>query len=46
MLEGLPAVLVNGEPVAYGVPELEKIKSALLKNLMQGHQGGKHERKV
>ena len=26
----LPAVLVNGEPVSYGVPELEDIKSALL----------------
>ncbi len=26
----VPAILINGKPVAYGVPELENIKSALL----------------
>jgi hypothetical protein len=28
---GLPAILINGETAAYGVPELYEIKSALLK---------------
>lgn len=27
---GLPAVLINGEPISFGPPDLETVKSALL----------------
>ncbi|HCC78531.1 MAG: hypothetical protein A2X25_09445 [Chloroflexi bacterium GWB2_49_20] len=26
----VPAILINGKPISYGIPELENIKSALL----------------
>ncbi len=35
---GLPAVLINGKLVGYGVPRLEEIKSALVKPPKYKHQ--------
>ncbi|MDD5616484.1 MAG: hypothetical protein PHH85_09815 [Candidatus Methanoperedens sp.] len=36
----LPAVLVNGKIVSYGVPQVEDIKKALLETMDTGNQGG------